>query len=186
MARSARLSPEEDGEDNLQAASASTRQRSRRHAPNNPASLSPSPAASFSSDKENRRDTANSSRQANSKAKAMAPPEIPTPPSGDSDASRSNKRRRLGERDAPNATQLAHQRQLEEAVDTRYYDPDQSIEERRVIRKGLRDLTKELHGRLPSQVTCHGVGTDVTLTRVTRRIHAAQLHRSRGYNHEGE
>lgn len=160
MARSARLSPEEDGEDNLQAASASTRQRPSRNAPTNLASLSPSPAASFSSDKENRQDTANVSRQAHGKAKAMAPPEIPTPTSGDSDASRSNKRRRLGECDAPNATQLAHQRQLEGAVDTRYYDPDQSIEERRAIRKGLRELTKELHGRLSQKLNCHGASTD--------------------------
>lgn len=81
----------------------------------------------------------------------MAPPELPTPTSADSDSSRANKRRRLGERVAPNATQLAHQRQLNVVVDTRYYDPDQSIEERRVIRKGLRDLTKELNGRLSPQ-----------------------------------
>lgn len=160
MARSARLSPEEDGEENLQATSASTRQRSSRHAPNNLASLSPSPAASFSSDKENRQDTANASRQANAKTRAMPPPELPTPTSADSDTSRSNKRRRLGERDAPNATQLAHQRQLEGAVDTRYYDPDQSIEERRVIRKGLRELTKELHGSLSPQLNCYGASTD--------------------------
>lgn len=92
----------------------------------------------------------------------MPPPEVPTPTSVDSDTSRANKRRRLGERDAPNATQLAHQRQLEGAVDTRYYDPDQSIEERRVIRKGLRDLTKELHGSLPPQLNYHGASTNGT------------------------
>ena len=112
----------------------------------------------------------------------MAPIEIPTPTSGDSDTSRSNKRRRLGERDAPNATQLAHQRQLEEAVDTKYYDPDQSIEERRAIRKGLRDLTKELHGRLSLNLTL--AQQELTaFDRLTRRIHAAKFHRSSGYNH---
>ncbi|SLM34802.1 Nse4/EID protein, Nse3/MAGE-binding domain [Lasallia pustulata] len=165
MARSARLSPEEDGGDNLHAASASTRQTSSRPAPNNLASLSPSPAASFSSDKENQKDTANASRQANSKAKAMAPPELPTPTSADSDSSRANKRRRLGERVAPNATQLAHQRQLNVVVDTRYYDPDQSIEERRVIRKGLRDLTKELNDSHAEYMQPNSTGLADTITR---------------------
>ena len=54
---------------------------------------------------------------------------------------------RLGERDAaPLASQLAHERELDEAADVQFYDPDQDMEERRAVRKGLRDLTRDLNG----------------------------------------
>lgn len=106
---------------------------------------SPSPAASFSSDKENRGVLV--SRPANGKARAMPPPSrLPTPGSVEPPSGRANKRRRLSDRDAPNATQAAHEKRLESAGDTSVYDPDQSIEERRVIRKDYRDLSRELTG----------------------------------------
>lgn len=47
---------------------------------------------------------------------------------------------------APNISQTAHQQALEAVNDTRYYDPDQPMEERRAVRKGMRDLGRELNG----------------------------------------
>lgn len=77
----------------------------------------------------------------------MPPPsKLPTPASEEPTSERSSKRRRLGERDPPNATQTAHQKRLDEAGDRAVYDPDQSIEERRAIRKEYRDLSRELTG----------------------------------------
>ena len=43
-------------------------------------------------------------------------------------------------------SQIAHQQQLEALGDREYYDPDQSMEERRGIRKEIRDLSRELNG----------------------------------------
>jgi len=139
MARRAVLSspePPDHDEDNT----------STRQADDRVANLgSPSPAASFSSDKENRGVLA--PRPANGKARAMAPPSrLPTPESVGPPSGRASKRRRLSDRDAPNATQAAHEKRLESAGDTSVYDPDQSIEERRVIRKDYRDLSRELTG----------------------------------------
>lgn len=45
-----------------------------------------------------------------------------------------------------NGSQSAHMRRLQEVVDTDYYDPDQDIEERRAVRKNLRELTTNLNG----------------------------------------
>lgn len=149
MARLApRASAEEDDHDDIHSVrSASTRQRPSRPSVN-PGSLSPSPAASFSSDKENREASASTSRQANGKSRTMPPPKMPTPSSVEPPTPHANKRRRLGERDAPNnASQIAHQRELDEIDDTKFYDPDQPIEERRVVRKGIRDLFRELAGK---------------------------------------
>ena len=106
---------------------------------------SPSPAASFSSDKENR--GVSSTRNDNDKSRTMPPPSpLPTPETEEPPQGRANKRRRLSERGAVNATQVAHEKRLESAGDLSVYDPDQSIEERRVIRKDYRDLSKELTG----------------------------------------
>jgi len=139
MARRAVLSspgPPDHDEDNT----------SSRQADGRAANLgSPSPAASFSSDKENREILA--SRPANGKARAMPPPSrLPTPGSVEPPSGRASKRRRLSDRNAPSATQAAHEQRLESAGDTSVYDPDQSIEERRVIRKDYRDLSRELTG----------------------------------------
>ena len=149
MARLARRSsPEANDQEDIQLSrSTSTRQRPGRPSAN-PGSLSPSPAASFSSDKENREVSASKGRQTNGKSRAMPPPpKMPTPTSVEPGTPHANKRRRLGERGAPNnASQVALQRDLDEIDDTKYYDPDQPIEERRIVRKGIRDLVRELAG----------------------------------------
>ena len=139
MARAANLSPAvgDDGDD------VQSSRPGRQRVSQAPGSLSPSPAASFSSDKENRGSTA---QQGNGKSKAMPPPKLPTPALGDNDAPRTNRKRKLAEREAPTASQIAHARELDEVGDTQYYDPDQSMEERRAIRKGFRDLSRELTG----------------------------------------
>lgn len=84
----------------------------------------------------------------------MAPPQLPSPAPADHDVPRSNKRRKLSERGAPalNATQTVHENRLAEVGDTQYYDPNQSIEERRAIRKDFRELSKELTGTLAEPV----------------------------------
>ncbi|KAL8716399.1 MAG: hypothetical protein Q9220_000306 [cf. Caloplaca sp. 1 TL-2023] len=120
----------------------STRSSSRRV--NGVGSLSPSPAASFSSDKENRSSTRNSSRSINGKAKKMPPPKLPTPASAEDGTPRASKRRKLAERNVPNASQVAHDNELEKLGHAQYYDPNQSMQERRAVRKGIRDLSKEL------------------------------------------
>lgn len=143
MARRAKLSTRrnEDGEsqENLE---------SRRQTPGrvNLNSLSPSPAASFSSDKENRQAQADEARQNNGKAINMPPPQMPTSSSANHDSPRSSKKRKLGERNAPNASQTAHERELAKVGDRRFYDPDQSMDERRAVRKDFRDLSRELTG----------------------------------------
>lgn len=109
-------------------------------------SLSPSPAASFSSDKENRQAQPCEARQTNGKAKNMPPPQMPTPNSANHDLSRSSKKRKIAERNAPNASQTAHERELAEVGDRRFYDPDQSMDERRAVRKDFRHLSRELTG----------------------------------------
>ena len=144
MARRANLSADENDEDDLNTAASPTRQR-QGHV--NVDSLSPSPAASFSSDKENRQAQVESSRQSKGKGRATGRPQLPTPTATvEDDVPRSSKRRKLSERDVPNATQTAHENALAGISDARYYDPDQSIEERRALRKDYRDLSKELTG----------------------------------------
>lgn len=51
------------------------------------------------------------------------------------------KRRKLSDR-ASNIQEPSQSQLNEKDV----YDPDQDVEERRRVRKGLRDLTRELHG----------------------------------------
>lgn len=60
----------------------------------------------------------------------------------------SNKRRRAAERDVEDIHEI-HKRKLREVHDTRFYDPDQDPEERRAVRKGLRDLATRLNGTDP-------------------------------------
>ena len=147
MARRARLSTpgrENEIEEETYSDTDTTRQRPGRVS--NVDTLSPSPAASFSSDKENRAAATSSTRRNNVKSKAMAPPKLPTPTSTEPATPRATKRRKLSERDIPNASQIAHQKQLEELGNREHYDPDQSMDERRGIRKELRDLSRELNG----------------------------------------
>ncbi len=136
---------EEDNTNQGTETASSMRQRPSR-TPRHAATLSPSPAASFSSDKENREALPDMSRQSKGKARAPAPSKLPTPTSAEPATPRTNKRRRLEDRDARMSSQAVHQRELEEAADTQYYDPDQAPEERRAVRKGLRDLTRDLNG----------------------------------------
>jgi non-structural maintenance of chromosomes element 4 len=76
----------------------------------------------------------NSTRQLQGREKSdMAPP-----------VDRPGKRRRLDT--VEHTSQAAHERHLDEVVDTHFYDPDQDINERRALRKGLRDLNRNLNG----------------------------------------
>ena len=155
MARRANVSIGRDEDSRPQENAESTRQTHERV---NMDSLSPSPAASFSSDKENRQAQADRTRPNNGKAKSMAPPSLPTPSSANFDSPRSSKKRKLEERNAPNASQSAHERELAEVGDRRFYDPDQSMDERRAVRKDFRDLSRELTGTqyiINSQETSH-------------------------------
>ncbi len=115
---------------------------------NGVASLSPSPAASFSSDKENQTASARLSRSTNRKSKGMQPPKLPMPAVVEDGTPRAAKRRRLCERGVPNASQVAHEEQLRDVGENKCYDPNQSMEERRAVRKGIRNLSKELTGTM--------------------------------------
>lgn len=146
MARLANPSPShrDDEQDDVQRTAATTRLRRTRVA--NQPSEPHSPASSFSSDKENQQAALDSSRQEKAKSRAMPPPNLPIPNSVEPSSSRASKRRRLSERDVPNASQVAHERELRESGNFQFYDPDQAMDERRAVRKGLRDLTNELTG----------------------------------------
>ncbi|KAL8792999.1 MAG: hypothetical protein Q9195_004403 [Heterodermia aff. obscurata] len=163
MARRAVISsPEEsDHDERIQNNSLSTR-RSRARA-ESPTALSPSPAASFSSDKENRSVT-NTTRSANGKTQAMPPPsKLPTPNSAEPEAARASKRRRLSERDAPNAPDSAFVAEGDTPGNCSHYDPDQNVDERRAIRKDYRDLSRELTDSRAEFLTTHSDGLLKTL-----------------------
>ena len=156
MARLARRpSSEQDNQVHSSARVVASRQRLSRP-PINSASLSPSPAASFSSDKENHNASGNLALQ-NGKSKQKQSPKPLTPTSAEPGTPYANKRRRLGERDAPNTSQVSYGRELSEMEDTTYYDPDQPMEERRAVRKGIRDLARGLTGR-PNNRHCLRAG----------------------------
>ena len=143
MARRARLTNDTHDSRNGETSPNSTHQARASIPP-----LSPSPAASFSSDKENRQAAAGKSHQTKGKSQAIEPPRARSTIQGDQGEPRSSKRRKLSERAAPNASQATHARQLEDVADRDYYDPEQDIEERRALRKDFRDLSKELTGKL--------------------------------------
>lgn len=115
---------------------------------------SSSPARSFS-DKENRDGTERDSSRAE-KRKQVRTMDFSNPtPSQNASA---NKRRRLAERASNVQSQSGSQSQRRRSIqltDKDFYDPDQDINERRRIRKGLRDLTRELNGIDPSNVQRH-------------------------------
>ncbi|TVY20923.1 Non-structural maintenance of chromosome element 4 [Lachnellula arida] len=121
-----------------------------------PASLSPSPVASVSSDKENR-----SSRAPLDKGKGRMPM---GPPSGPSPASERVKRKRTADRDIPDE-RIRRRRTVE--VDENNvegdYDPDQDIEERRQLRRGLRDLTKRVNEQRSEFLAAGNTGLQDTL-----------------------
>ena len=74
---------------------------------------------------------------------------MPTPNSGDDEAPSSGKRRRLEDRGGkPLASQSAHERRLGEEADKRYYDPEQNPDERRQVRREMRDLARDFAGKI--------------------------------------
>ena len=111
---------------------------------------SPSLSVSFSSDKENRPNAG-----ANGKQKSVA---LPNAQSAEV-SSRPNRKRKLADRDNPaNASRDHQQEQLEKVTDKRHYDPEQSLQERRELRKDYRDLHKGLTGeRYTAQVMPMGM-----------------------------
>ncbi|KAK2754407.1 nuclear protein [Arachnomyces sp. PD_36] len=127
MARLAPVSLHSDGEENFPGTPQIQRQ----------------PASPGSSEKENR-DSSRTHQTSSEKRKkptlGMNSATQPTP------KSTQNKRRRLTERrESGLGSQAAHRRRLQQVNDTDYYDPDQDEGERRAVRKGLRDLTRELN-----------------------------------------
>ena len=111
-------------------------------------STSPSSAVSFSSDKENR-----ASLTRHAKGKGRATLDSPTPSSVDRPTTHSNKRRKLAERTNLDPSQVAFQKQKDQVDDKRYYDPEQPMEERRAVRKSIRDLARELAGQSSAEQT---------------------------------
>ena len=96
------------------------------------------PANSFSSDKENHISTLGN---AGAHAKSTRPAtKLQSTPSS------SSKRRKLADRTGLEPSQAALQKELEYIEDTQYYDPEQPIRERRAVRKGIRDLARDLAG----------------------------------------
>ena len=87
-----------------------------------------SSATSFSSDKENR------SLHYGQKHKR-------TPRMAEEPDNSSRKRRRLDV-----SSQTTHKQTENRITDTQYYDPDQNVDDRRKVRKGIRELQKEFTG----------------------------------------
>jgi hypothetical protein len=138
----------------------------QRQAVANGASMSPSPALSNSSDKEN------SSRQSSGidkgKGRAnMPPPKLPTPLS---DADRSGKRKRTVDRESAFTPHNQRRRRLEAQEEDsddfdKSYDPDQDVEERRRLRRELRDLTRDLNDNRAEYLQPSSKGLFDTLTK---------------------
>lgn len=105
-------------------------------------SIRPSPAPSTSSNKENHP----ASKPQPRAEKANTAPNRPSMSShnGANPTPTSRKRKLHEVRTQP--SQARHRRELDERVDKEYYDPDQDEDERRAVRKGMRDLNKELNG----------------------------------------
>ncbi|ERF76012.1 hypothetical protein EPUS_08266 [Endocarpon pusillum Z07020] len=107
-------------------------------------SIRPSPAPSASSDKENHHA---SKTQAGLEKRRGGSVRMSMQPSGSGSGSSSTisgKKRKLQDAQSQ-PSQARHRRELEERVDKDFYDPDQDEEERRAVRKGMRDLNKELN-----------------------------------------
>lgn len=76
----------------------------------------------------------------------MSQPQLPTPESNESNAAGAKKRRRPVERDAPRQSQPAIVEGVSREGSVEGYDPDQDMGERRRLRKGMRDLSRNLNG----------------------------------------
>ncbi|QSZ37104.1 hypothetical protein DSL72_009196 [Monilinia vaccinii-corymbosi] len=133
----------------------------------NSQALSPSPAASTSSDKENR-----SSRAAIDKGKgrapsgSMGPPKVPSPVSkrkrtatageGDDSGQRSQRRR------------IAEVGEGDDVEDGQEYDPDQSAEERRQLRSELRGLSRTFQDNRAEYLNAESTGIRDTLLKANK------------------
>jgi hypothetical protein len=114
--------------------------------------LSPPPGASNSSDKENQaaiHDKAHS--------RSNMPPPDTTPRL--SEEERPGKRKR-GAENLPQSRPVprSRTRDLGEDEDSLYYDPDQDVDERRRIRRGLRDLTRNINENRNEYLTANSRG----------------------------
>jgi hypothetical protein len=107
------------------------------------------PSSSFASDKENRSSSrVHPSRPEKRKRNLQTISSQNMPPVT---GSASSKRRRLAEKGMGAQDSLTtHKRRLQLVNDTDFYDPDQDPEERRAVRKGLRELARDLNGNRPS------------------------------------
>ncbi|KAG8525854.1 uncharacterized protein KY384_000614 [Bacidia gigantensis] len=126
-----------------------------------------SPNASFASDKENRPSVA-----AKGKARAMGPPSTLA---AERETPRPNLKRKLADRSGPqNATQTLHRQKLDEAGDSDYYDPEQSMEQRRALRKDYRDLSRELTDSRSEYLAPGSNGLIQTLNRSNELFHSVK------------
>lgn len=157
MARSTKVSESPAPfEDIYEASPPPSRPRMSR-GPNAAASMSPSPALSTSSDKENR-----SSRHVD-KGKGRAPM---GPPSAPASASGQSKRKRPAERDA--STDRNRRRrtvEVNEDEDLSDYDPEQDPNERRDLRRELRELGRTLTENRSEYLTPNSTGLIEVLQR---------------------
>ena len=130
-----------------------------------------SPAGSFSSDKENR-----PSEVPKSTYNRGMPPPLPQASVAEATTSRRYLKRKLADRDAPpSATQTLHRQRLEEAGNSEFYDPEQSMGQRRALRREYRDLTRELTGSI-THTPCSQLGQKADSScRLSRRISGAKL-----------
>jgi hypothetical protein len=138
------------------------------------ASISPSPTASTSSDKEN---SSYHGAKDKGKGRAMPPPKLPTPLS---DSDRTGKRKRTEDRDNAAGPQNRRRRTVEqEEVDSdddfdASYDPEQDVEERRRLRKSMRDLAKDLNDNRGEYLHAESTGLIDTLNRANQLASAVK------------
>jgi len=127
---------------------------SRRRAPSE---TPPSPALSFSSDKENHNTSDTSGGQKRKSAsRTMSTPSAP-------DSTSSNKRRKLGDKTRMGPSQVARRREIDNRVDKQFYDPDQNEDERRATKKGLRSLYSRLNDSRADYLQPQSRGLEETL-----------------------
>ncbi|KAL3471012.1 Nse4 C-terminal-domain-containing protein [Aspergillus californicus] len=81
-------------------------------------------------------------------------------------SSSSSKRQRLGDRTSN--IQAESQSQAKLAATTEFYDPDQDEKERRRIRKGLRDLTRDLNDSRTEYMQAGNTGIKDTIVKANR------------------
>ena len=109
------------------------------------------PSSSFTSDKENNQPRSAHPSSAE-KRKQQAGPGVTM------ELTPSKRRRVSGHSSRPSADRPAREQLLREGNDRNYYDPNQDPEERRQVRKGLRDLAAQLNGEIRvHRSVCFGI-----------------------------